>query len=72
LSLFTCLVYAFLYAPIVVLVVLSFNNSRFSTIWRGFTWHWYALAFRDAELTALIKLYPRSNEAVLAKRELEK
>ena len=45
----------FLYAPIVVLVFLSFNNSRFSTIWRGFTWHWYALAWRDAELIGSLR-----------------
>lgn len=56
LSLVTGVVYAFLYAPIVVLVVLSFNSSRFSTVWRGFTWHWYALAFRDAELIASLRV----------------
>ena len=51
----TSLVYLFLYAPIIVLVVLSFNSSRFSTIWRGFTWHWYALAWRDTELIASLR-----------------
>lgn len=56
LSLVTGVVYAFLYAPIVVLVVLSFNSSRFSTVWRGFTWHWYALAWRDAELIAALRV----------------
>src|SRR6185295_10196744 len=56
LSLVTGLVYAFLYLPIVVLVALSFNDSRFSTIWRGFTWHWYSLAFRDAELIASLRV----------------
>ena len=30
----TTLVYIFLYAPIIVLVILSFNSSRFSTIWQ--------------------------------------
>src|SRR5262249_58110666 len=48
--------YAFLYAPIIVLVALSFNNSRFNTIWQGFTWHWYVLAFRDAELIASLRV----------------
>jgi spermidine/putrescine transport system permease protein len=48
-------VYLFLYAPIVVLVLLSFNASRFSTIWRGFTWQWYQLAWRDAELIASLR-----------------
>ncbi len=56
LSLVTGVVYAFLYAPIVVLVVLSFNASRFSTVWRGFTWHWYALAWQDAELIASLRI----------------
>ena len=50
LALATGAVYLFLYMPIAVLIVLSFNASRFSTIWRGFTWHWYGIAFRDAEL----------------------
>lgn len=56
LSLVTGAVYAFLYAPIIVLVALSFNNSRFNTIWQGFTWHWYALAFRDSELIASLRV----------------
>jgi len=46
----TALVYLFLYAPILVLVALSFNNSRFSTVWQGFSWRWYELAFNNADL----------------------
>ena len=34
-------VYFFLYFPIAVLVVCSFNTSGVSTHWDGFTWHWY-------------------------------
>jgi spermidine/putrescine transport system permease protein len=34
-------VYAFLLAPIVVLVVFSFSASRFSAVWGGFTVDWY-------------------------------
>jgi spermidine/putrescine transport system substrate-binding protein/spermidine/putrescine transport system permease protein len=56
LSLITGAVYAFLYAPIIVLVALSFNKSRFNTIWQGFTWHWYVLAFRDVELIASLRV----------------
>jgi spermidine/putrescine transport system permease protein len=52
----TALVYVFLYAPIVVLVILSFNSSRFSTIWQGFTWRWYALAWNDADLIASLRV----------------
>ena len=56
LSSFTGLVFLFLYAPIVVLVILSFNRSRFSTIWQGFSWHWYQLAYRDSELIASLRM----------------
>jgi spermidine/putrescine transport system permease protein len=52
----TALVYLYLYAPIVVLIILSFNSSRFSTIWRGFTLQWYSLAWRDAELIASLRM----------------
>lgn len=34
-------VYAFLYLPIAVLVVLSFNRSGLPTVWSGFTTDWY-------------------------------
>jgi spermidine/putrescine transport system permease protein len=55
LILITAAVYLFLYAPILVLVALSFNDSRFSTIWRGFTWRWYELAWRDAALVGSLR-----------------
>ena len=34
-------VYAFLHLPILVLVVFSFNDSKFSVNWAGFTFDWY-------------------------------
>ena len=34
-------VYAFLHVPILVLVVFSFNDSKFSVDWAGFTLGWY-------------------------------
>lgn len=40
--------YVFLYAPIVLLVVFSFNNSRFAAAtWRGFTFNWYRELFSN-------------------------
>ncbi|NET41588.1 ABC transporter permease [Okeania sp. SIO2B3] len=33
--------FAFLYLPIFILVIYSFNDSRFNAIWRGFTLDWY-------------------------------
>ncbi len=34
-------VYAFLYLPILVVIVYSFNDARYSTEWKGFTLRWY-------------------------------
>ncbi len=41
------LFYLFLYAPIILLVVFSFNTSRFPTYWTGFTLEWYEVLFKD-------------------------
>ena len=40
----------FFYVPIVVLVVNSFNASRFSGAWQGFTIKWYRLLFNDRNI----------------------
>jgi spermidine/putrescine transport system permease protein len=54
LSLYAVLVYAFLFAPIVVLIIFSFNDSRRTFVWRGFTTEWYAkLVTNDDLLGAL-------------------
>lgn len=42
--------YLFLYVPIVVVVWLSFNNTRYSLLWHGFTWKWYVTLFHDRDL----------------------
>jgi spermidine/putrescine transport system permease protein len=44
-------VFLFLYAPIVILVVFSFNDSRRNIVWRGFTTEYYAEAWNNASLT---------------------
>ncbi|MDR1241624.1 MAG: spermidine/putrescine ABC transporter permease PotC [Deltaproteobacteria bacterium] len=44
------LVYAFLYIPILVVIIFSFNNARFSTDWHGFTLKWYELLFKNQPL----------------------
>jgi spermidine/putrescine transport system permease protein len=38
---FAGLVYLFLHLPILVLIIFSFNDSKFSVDWRGFTLQWY-------------------------------
>ena len=54
LSLYAALVYLFLYAPIAILVVFSFNRSRQTAVWEGWTTEWYrSLAQNDLLLAAL-------------------
>jgi len=50
LSTTTTAVYLFLYAPIFVLMVYSFNRSRLSAHWMGFTGEWYAVLWRDQQI----------------------
>ncbi|MBI2839041.1 MAG: extracellular solute-binding protein [Acidobacteria bacterium] len=47
LSSYAWLIYLFLYAPILVLVVFSFNTSRLNAVWHGFTLDWYAKLAHD-------------------------
>ena len=42
--------FIFLYIPILVLIVFSFNSSREDMIWRGFSTHWYAALANDNEI----------------------
>ena len=44
------LVFAFLYLPIAVLIVFSFNDSKSRTVWSGFSLHWYQELFQDEEI----------------------
>lgn len=44
------LVYLFLYIPIVVVLLFSFNNSNHSLIWHGFSWQWYGKLAHDSHL----------------------
>lgn len=46
----TLLVFAFLYAPILLLVVFSFNNSKLNIRWSGFTTRWYGELFQNQVL----------------------
>jgi spermidine/putrescine transport system permease protein len=44
------MIYAFLFAPIVVLIVFSFNVSRRNFVWLGFTTDWYPKLLANQEL----------------------
>ena len=47
---FTGLFFVYLYAPIAILVLFSFNASRSATIWAGFSADWYVRAFANDDI----------------------
>ena len=52
--LYLILVFTFLYAPIAVMILISFNSGESTTEFMGFSWRWYRELFRDsATLEAL-------------------
>lgn len=56
--------FIFLYAPIVVMIVYSFNQSKSRTSWTGFTLDWYAKLFQDSAM--LNSLYVTLLVSILA------
>ncbi|GAB6053435.1 ABC transporter permease subunit [Magnetospira thiophila] len=46
----TIFAYAFLYGPIISLVIYSFNQSKLVTVWGGFSTKWYGELFQNAQL----------------------
>lgn len=53
----TLLVFAFLYIPILLLIIYSFNESKLGIRWTGFTTKWYGVLFND---TVLLKAFQNS------------
>jgi len=50
LGLYTILFYLYLYLPIGVLIVFSFNTDRLNLFWEGFTLRWYGVLFNDGRV----------------------
>ena len=46
--------YAFLYLPILLLVLFSFNASRLVTVWGGWSTHWYGALLQNDQLIGSI------------------
>jgi len=47
---YAILIYLFLYAPILILIVFSFNASKSRGVWAGFTLNWYLELFKDRQI----------------------
>ncbi len=44
------LIFIFMYAPIVLLMIFSFNSTKSRSVWTGFSLKWYAKLFQDSEI----------------------
>ncbi len=49
-NVYSAIILIFLYAPIAVLIIYSFNSSKSRGVWGGFTLNWYAELFKDAQI----------------------
>ena len=60
--------YAFLYVPLVSVVIYSFNDSRLATVWGGFSTRWYGELFRNEQIldAAFLSLQIAAVSATLA------
>lgn len=47
---YSALVLAFLYVPILAMIVFSFNDSRLTAVWRGVTMRWYTALLSDSSI----------------------
>lgn len=54
-SIYAFLMYMFLYIPIMVLIVFSFNESKLNVVWTGFTFKWYKSLMHNAGILEAVK-----------------
>src|SRR5690625_5165282 len=47
---YSVLVFAFFYIPIIVLMAFSFNDSDIGTVWTGFTFDWYKSLVTNSQI----------------------
>lgn len=53
-NIYSFLIYAFLYIPIAVLIIFSFNDSKYRGNWSGFTFRWYQELFADPDIMSAL------------------
>ncbi len=52
----TCFGIAFLYIPMILLVIYSFNDSKLVPVWGGFSTKWYGVLFESEEVWEAVGL----------------
>ncbi len=66
--LYIAFIFLFLYLPIFILIIYSFNNSKYSLNWTGFTLKWYDKLFQNDELldAALNSIMVAASSSIIA------
>ena len=54
-KIYTALMMVFLFAPIAILLVFSFNSAKSLSVFSGFSLHWYRELFRDSETLKAVR-----------------
>lgn len=54
-NIYIFLIFLLLYAPIAVLIILSFNNSKSRSKWNGFTFNWYTRLLNNESIMEALK-----------------
>jgi len=54
-SIYAFLMFLFLYVPIMVLIVFSFNDSKLNVVWNGFTMKWYNSLMHNSGILEAVK-----------------
>ncbi len=52
---YAVLAFAYIYIPILLLVIFSFNSQKLNIRWEGFTFHWYKVLFQDQEVMLAVR-----------------
>lgn len=55
-KIYNFLIFSFLYAPILVLIVFSFNKAKSQSKWTGFSFKWYENLFQNSEILDALKI----------------
>lgn len=54
-NIYLIMIFIFLYAPILILIINSFNASRFGSVWDGFTFKWYESMLKNRNIVSSLK-----------------
>jgi spermidine/putrescine transport system permease protein len=54
--LYMVLVFVFLYAPVAVLIIFSFNAAKSRAVWGGFTLEWYSKLFQNRDILKALQV----------------